>query len=528
MPGRRSPNTVILVSALWLTLFYNFHYFSELLAFYPPRPSNAAFLISVGGLQFALTLLLLSPFCVRPLLKPVMSVLFLGTALSAYFMDCYGVIIDQEMIRNILQTQAEESLDLVSIKLLIYLVLLGILPTAWLMFTPVQRAGFLVELKARLRLTALALVGIVVIIMTFYASYAPFFREHKLVRYYSNPLYPIYSLVKFTDSNLHVPGNAIAPLGTDARIPFDDEDRELIIMVVGETARADHFSLNDYTRQTNPLLQQENLFNFTHFSACGTSTAISVPCIFSILNRENFSVQQARHMENLLDVLKHAGVNVLWRDNNSSSKGVADRVIYQNYRDPDINPSCDIECRDEGMLAGLQEYIDAQSSGDILIVLHQMGNHGPAYYKRYPRSFEAFTPACQSNELQLCTAQEIDNAYDNALRYTDYFLAKTIRLLKDNAQHFETAMLYVSDHGESLGEHGVYLHGLPYRIAPRSQTSVPALLWLSENFSHVDRDSVGRKTGRKFSHDHLFHTVLGLFEIQSEVYDASMDILSAS
>ena len=225
------------------------------------------------------------------------------------------------------------------------------------------------------------MVGLVLLFGSFFASFA---REHKPLLSYVNPTYPIYSAVKFAHSQFAAPSDkTIAPIGVDARIPREDPHRELIILVVGETARADHFSLNGYARETNPLLSKTGVVNFTDFHACGTSTAVSVPCMFSVAGSQG----KAEGQESLLDVLQRAGVNVLWLDNNSDSKGVALRVPYQDYKSPSVNMICDIECRDEGMLVPLQDYIDSHPTGDIFIVLHQMGNHGPAYYKRYTHNY---------------------------------------------------------------------------------------------------------------------------------------------
>jgi lipid A ethanolaminephosphotransferase len=235
-------------------------------------------------------------------------------------------------------------------------------------------------------------------------------------------------------------------------------------------------------------------------------------------------VEEAGNTENLLDVLIHAGVHVLWRDNNSDSKGVADPSIFEDFRSPDVNPVCDSECRDVGMLAGLSSYIDGQSDGDIVIVLHQMGNHGPAYYKRYPAAFEKFTPACQTNQLENCTDIEIGNAYDNAILYTDYFLAEVISFLKTYDSRFETAMYYMADHGESLGENGLYLHGLPYMLAPETQKHVASIMWFGSSYK-VDRQAMRAKANDKISHDNYFDTVLGLMEIDTDVYDPGKDIM---
>ena len=298
-------------------------------------------------------------------------------------------------------------------------------------------------------------------------------------------------------------------------------------MVVGETARADHFSLNGYGRDTNPRLREKNVISFTQFKACGTSTAVSVPCMF-ILDGETKNTLEINKQENLLDVLQRGGVNVLWRDNNSDSKGVANRVQFEDFRSRKMNPLCDTECRDEGMLSGLQDYIDLHPRGDILIVLHQMGNHGPAYFKRYPPAFEKFKPACKESDLSLCSREEIVNAYDNAILYTDHFLAKAIDLLQKNDSRFETALFYVSDHGESLGENGLYLHGLPKTIAPQAQLHVPAVMWFGSRFHAADSPALREKVGLPLSHDNVFHSMLGFFEMQSSIYHPDKDILSQS
>lgn len=300
----------------------------------------------------------------------------------------------------------------------------------------------------------------------------------------------------------------------------------MLILVVGETARADRFSLTGYSRITNPYLEKEDAISFSNYYSCGTTTAVSLPCMFSILNKNEYTKEKASQTENLLDVLTYAGVNVLWRDDNSDSKGVALRVPFESYKTQENNTICDTECRDEGMLIGQQDYIDQQDNGDILIVLHQMGNHDPAYYKRYPENFEEFTPGCQTNQLEDCSIKEIGNSYDNAILYTYYFLSKIISLLKTNSKTFETAVFYVSDHGESLGENGLYLHGLPYIIAPDNQTHIAVIMWFAENFQ-IDKDPIKLKRAEKFSHDNIFHTVLGAMGIESEIYNKEMDILNS-
>lgn len=299
-------------------------------------------------------------------------------------------------------------------------------------------------------------------------------------------------------------------------------------MVVGETARSDRFSLNGYHKETNPLLKKENVLSFKNVTSCSTSTAKSLPCMFSPIGKDSFSVDKVTHTSNLLDILSYThNVKILWRDNNSDSKGVASRIEYQDYKTKKLNAICDTECRDEGMLDGLDEFISQNKNEDILIVLHQMGSHGPAYYKRFPESFAKFKPYCKTSELNNCTQEEINNAYDNTIAYTDYFLSKTINFLKKYNRTHEVGMFYMSDHGESLGENGVYLHGLSPLFAPNEQVHVPFIVWLGDILeSEYKMSEISPLINKNYTHDNLFHTILGVFEVNSNTKNENKDILT--
>ena len=442
-------------------------------------------------------------------------------------MDTYNILIDDLMISNSFETDTKEAGDLLSSTMFAYLMVLGVIPAIFVYRANIVFQPFRREVISRSKLIVSLLVIVLGLLFLQSGATSSFFREHKTIRYYSNPANYVFGMGRHVRNIWRSVQNekSLVPIAEDAKIPETDIERELIIMVVGETARADRFSLNGYVKQTNPLLEKQDVVSFSDVESCATLTAISVPCMFSIDNKDGFDKDEAKHKENVLDVLKRAGVQVLWRDNNSSSKGVADRVVYQNYRDPKINTICDDECRDVGMLVGLQDYIDKQPEGDILIILHQMGNHGPAYYKRYPKEFEKFTPVCQTNELGDCSAEEIDNAYDNAILYTDYFLNQVIELLKQNDSKFETSMLYVSDHGESLGENNIYLHGMPNWLAPESQRHVPMIMWVGSNFDELSINELRAKKDTPITHDNISHALLGLMEVESKVYKKDLDFI---
>jgi lipid A ethanolaminephosphotransferase len=521
-----SGNTLIVAVTAFLLVFSNQTLVANVLQTYPPgggqMPAVLSLVLTMGGV----TVLVLGLLCFKRSTKPVLIIILLMSSLAAYFMDSYGVIISDDMLRNVAHTNAAEALDLFSLKLLVYIGLLGIAPALVVAWVPLRWHGWRAETAARLKLAGFTLLLVIGTTLLFGSFYASFLREHKELRQRANPVYFLNSTIKFaTQSFQSVSISPVATVGADAKIPVTDVSRELVILVVGETARADRFSLNGYSRDTNPRLRGHNVISFTNFRACGTSTAMSVPCMF-LLDGEAKGSPAINKQENLLDVLQHGGVNVLWRDNNSDSKGVASRVQTEDFRSSKMNPVCDSECRDEGMLSGLQEYIDLHPHGDILIVLHQMGNHGPAYYKRYPPAFEKFKPACKESNLGLCSREEIGNAYDNAILYTDHFLAKAIDLLKKNDSGFETALFYVSDHGESLGENGLYLHGLPKTIAPEAQLHVPAIMWFGSRFHAANSPALREKSRISFSHDNVFHTMLGFFEMQTSTYRPDKDMLN--
>ncbi len=472
----------------------------------------------------------------RYVLKPLLIVLFVATAFTTYFMNKYGTQIDRSMIQNLVETDIGEATELLSWKLLMTVVLLGVLPSLLVWRT---RIDFPVGPRGLLRrggFFAGSLTIAVLLLLAFSKTLVPSLREHRELRFLLTPtnyIQAINSYVKFKRAKTVV----VAPLGTDAVKAVrgsGNRDRSVTLIVVGETARAANFSLDGYVRMTNPeLAGQPDLINFPHMQSCGTATAVSLPCVFSNLGRENYADAQAYAQQGLLDVLQHAGYKVLWRDNNSGCKGACARVAYEDLAKPvPGNQWCvNDECYDERLLEKLPDMI-RDAHDDMVIVLHQKGSHGPAYYKRYPASFKRFVPVCETIELDKCSAESIVNAYDNTILYTDHFLNKTIELLKASAasEHVNTAMMYFSDHGESLGEHNMYLHGAPFMFAPAEQREVPFMMWMSDGFRsryQLDQSCLKERAGLPYSHDNVFHSVLGMLSVKTSVYKPALDLFGA-
>ena len=519
-------NYLIVVVVLYLVATANIGFFKQVLAIYP-FADNMGFIVSLTGLLFGLMWLLFQLLCYRPIAKPVLSIMLIIGAICGYFTDGYGTIFDSGMLINSLQTDQAEAMGLMAPSFVIRLLLLGVLPAFIISKIRIKRLsiGHSIVQKAITLIMSVAIIA--VCLLPFGDQYASFFRQHKIVRSYTNPITPIYSAIKLgTDyiDELRRPDTMTAH-AVDAKrtITVGNVKPKLMVFVVGETVRADHIGLNGYKRDTMPLLaKQADIYSFKHATSCGTSTAYSVPCMFSYANREDYDMDTAEYNENVLDTLHKQGVNVIWRDNNSSSKGVADRVTFEDYRTPDTNPNCDVECRDIGMLNGFDALVKsdkevkaAAKPKDTLILLHQMGNHGPAYYKRYPKAFEEYKPVCMTNELSKCDDQSVINGYDNAIRYTDYFLDNIIETLKPYQQDYDVMMVYISDHGESLGENNIYLHGLPYGIAPNAQKQVPVIIW-SPNGNSIDNNSFSSMINQPVSHDFITPTLLKFFNITTK------------
>lgn len=514
-----------------LVAFYNLAFFNAAIAIIDLSSIRGVFfLLNIALVLWLLNFIFISLITLPYLAKPLLAFLLIVAGSTAYFMDAYGVVIHRLMIQNAMETDFSETKNLINAKLILYIAVLGVIPTLTIFRLNIDFLGLKQELVRKLKFTGAALITSVLLILCMSADYASFFRNHKNIRQMANPLNVVYATASFFSNR----GNAtvVAPIEHDAAINALGKSLSkptLLVLVVGETARADHFSTNGYSRQTNPLLARQSIINFSNVTSCGTETAVSVPCMFSALGRAGYSDSKAKAQEGLLDVIKHAGIDVLWRDNNSSCKGTCNRVDYEDVQHLALPDHCnDIECFDEILLHDLNKKLAAMSSRDKVIVLHQKGSHGPDYADRYPKGFATFTPVCNTNQLHNCSKEEVINAYDNTIHYTDYFLNSAIEWLKQQSPQYNTAFIYLSDHGESLGENGLYLHGMPYRFAPKEQKHVPFLFWFSEDFTRanaIDSQCLQRSTTKAYSHDNLFHTTLGLLNISTNVYRDNLDIV---
>ncbi|MEO8388789.1 MAG: phosphoethanolamine--lipid A transferase [Polaromonas sp.] len=529
------PFWLLVLASLWIATVCNVALWRELSRL-PGLTGGQAAVISIAlVLVIALaTTALLSLLAWHWTLKPAITVFLLSAAFGAYFMMTYGVVIDKTMMVNTLQTDVRETRDLLNWRLLATVLVLAILPMVLLWRQKVRRENAARQVLANAATLTGACVLLVLVVFLFFQSIASVMRNYTHVRYLINPLNSFYALGSIAAKPFQRDESTLLPLGEDAKpgASYTAQTKPpLLLLVLGETARSANFSLNGYGRPTNPLLAKENVVSLRNAWSCGTSTAASVPCMFSHFGREAYDSRPANY-EGLLDVLQRAGLAVLWIDNQSGCKGVCDRVTNVNTVQLKVPGLCDSgECFDEVMLHGIDERIAAlpaeRRAKGVVVVMHQMGGHGPAYYKRSPQAVKKFLPECTDNALQSCSREGLLNAYDNSIVYTDQLLASSIQWLKTQEARSAPALLYLADHGESLGENNLYLHGMPYGIAPEVQKRVPWITWLSPGFeqrSKLTTACLKQQLDAPVSHDNYFHSVLGLMNVQTSVYKPTLDI----
>lgn len=522
-----SSEMLILLASAFFALACNALFWRSAMA---THPGSVVFATSLFALLLSVHALLFGLLLWRWNAKVLLTVLFITTAFAVHYMNSYNVYLDADMLRNVLATDRKESSELMTPALLLPLLGYAVLPTLLLWRVRIRKRSVGRALLWRIAF----LLGVVIVggagTMASFQDISALMRNHREVRYLATPVNYLIALRQNMSSASPIRKQPKLAIGTDAKaMPRAASSKpRLLVLVVGETVRAQNWGLNGYARQTTPELSQTGAINFPDMHSCGTSTEVSLPCMFSPFGRHDYDEKKIRGHQSLLHVLEHAGISTLWRDNQSGCKGVCENLQIERLDDDTLPGLCaDGRCMDEILLNDLATQVRAKP-GDRVVVLHQLGNHGPSYFQRYPAQFRQFTPTCETADLGKCSRDEIVNSYDNAIRYTDHFLSRTIAALR-GMDDYDTAMIYLSDHGESLGEKGLYLHGMPYAIAPEEQTRVPMLMWFSQGFASdrgLNLQCLRQRAGQRADHDNLFPSVLGLMQVSTSVYDRSRDVFA--
>ncbi len=520
-----SPQILLLLLAAYWSLWANRPVLGML------YQQSGALTVLAGALLLTLIhYLLVAPFLMAAWTRPLLAVLSVVAVLGSYFTQSLGTVLDPPMLRNLLHTHWGEARELLTPGLLWH-ALIGLVPPLLLLALVRVRSrpwgwrALLLPLGA----WVLALLAALALLLPLFQPVSSLTRNNKALRYQILPAAPLWSLPRSVYLDLREKTQVREPIGLDAKPGpswVDAPKPRVLVWVVGETVRAANWG-----RQTLPdgsvrvstpkTLADAELLQFPVMQTCGTDTESSLPCMFAPVGRRDYDEGRIRRQQSLLHVLQRAGVQLDWRDAQSGCKGVCQDLPFQKL---DCGELCD-----QQLFAGLEAYLREVKGGTHLLVLHMLGNHGPAYFRRHGPEHAVFQPGCERDDFGPCTREQIRNSYDNALHASDALLAQALQTLRAQSNRLDVAFLFTPDHGESLGEKGLYLHGMPYAIAPREQTEVPALMWLSEGWRAQrgwGADCLRRLPATaQPQHDHLFHTVLNLLDVRTGLYDPAWDLL---
>ncbi|ENM5743859.1 phosphoethanolamine--lipid A transferase [Vibrio metoecus] len=531
-----SYNQLVLILAVYFALPLNLPVYEKLAQIFTESAQiHWGFVISIPlFFLFALNFIF-QIFSWPYLFKPFFALLLIISSVLSFVGFQYGTIVDRDMLVNVLETNSSEASSYLTVYSVLWFVFLGVLPALWLLFTPIRKETGVWRFLGKKGLSMLvSLLAVALIAALYYQNYSSVGRNNSSLKKMIIPTHFIYSSVGLVKQRYFTKPMVYKMIGTDAQqktIATDSPDQKptLVFFVLGETARVQNYQYFGYPRDTNAYTQPFQPIFFKNVASCGTATAISVPCMFSNMTRDNFDRNRADNQDNVLDILQRAGISLLWKENDGGDKGVAKNIPLKELARDKREGLCDGDtCYDIAMLENLDQEI-ADQNGNRMIFMHIIGSHGPTYFKRYPKEMAVYQPDCPRADIENCSVEQIVNTYDNTIRYTDYVLAQLMTKLESLQKDYNTALIYISDHGESLGENGMFLHGMPYNLAPDYQTQVPLLVWMSQGFSQskgIDVDCLRSKTHLPYSHGNLFHSLLGVMDVSTEAYETSLDLFS--
>lgn len=463
-------------------------------------------ILIVGGLvvlMFALNFFFyyLVLFLGRIVGKCILAFLFIGNAVCFYFITTYQVLVTDKMMGNVFNTQYSEASGFFSWQALLYVIFLGIVPCIYL-FTRKIEYGKPKRFFANIGIS----LGIVLAIALVNIQNWPWIDRHatqlgSLLMPWS---YTINS-VRFYNAEKKKNRKAI-PL-PDAQIVTDSKD--ICVLIIGESARRENFSLYGYDRPTNPLMEKDSVTALVANAAATYTTA----GVKAILDHKPTN----KLYEILPNYLFRTGVDVVWRTTNWGEPPVHIAKYYKTKDLKNMYPEAD-DRYDSILLAGLKDEILSCEKNKMLVILHTSTSHGPTYNKKYPADFEVFSPVCNTVEMAKADKKELMNAYDNTIVYTDYLIHSVIEILREIPQR-RSCVMFVSDHGESLGEGNLYMHGVPMAVAPKEQIEIPFIVWTSDKNMKIE-------TNREVEQYNVFHSILSFLGIESPIYDKKMDVFA--
>ncbi|QUX91585.1 phosphoethanolamine transferase [Marinomonas sp. A3A] len=526
--NKKSYFQLSILIALYYALIINIPFYIKLYDILEKSNSmNIGLFLSMPIFIFAITNILFNLISWPYIAKPIFIFLILTSSIVSYVIYNYGISVDYGMIQNTFETDIGEAKSYLSVHSIFWVTITGIIPSLVVAFVKIKKRVSIIKKLVSIFISIL----IILLIAFFYFKDLSYIgRKNSELKEMIVPTYYLSSSYKYIRSTYFSIPVVYKKIGEDAKQISSNTSKKptLFFFVLGETARSQNYQLNGYPRPTNEYTSKQNVISFKDVASCGTATAVSVPCMFSALTREEYQESIAKHQDNAIDILKRAGISLLWKENDGGDKDVADNITKTTLNREEISEFCNgNNCYDMALLENLDSDIK-NMQGNRIIFIHLMGSHGPNYFKRYPDNQKKFAPDCQRNDVENCSSESIINSYDNTIHYTDFVISKLIDKLKGVSDQYNTGLLYLSDHGESLGENGVFLHGLPYSFAPIYQRRVPLMLWMSDDFEktkNIDQACLKNEAqNSSISQDYIFHSLLGIMDVTTSVYKPELDL----
>ena len=486
-------------------LLYNIPFFNYVIGHTNQSTGIRLFLIAslvvvMLLVNFLMTYLVM--YLMRMVGRILLAIMAIINATSLYFILTYNIIIDEVTIGNVFNTRYSEASGFFSWSLWAFIIAFGVLPALFCLLQPVVIG----KAKQMGRYCGTSL-GIVLALLLANINQTLWIGQHdtELGGY----LQPWSYLV----NSIRVTSIRMAKQAEEIKLPdgkITNNEKAVVVLVIGESARKANFQLYGYKRANNPLLSKQQGLKVFQAQSCATFTTAGVKAILEPKNSGDL-------YEPLPNYAFRTGADVVWRTINWGEPPIhideyeSDIVLSKKY--PNVDKRYD-----ELLFTGLRERIESSKKNKVLIVIHTSTSHGPNYASKYPKKFEVYKPVAHNVEEGEKNVAKLVNAYDNTILYTDYLLSNmidTLRSLKD----WKSSMIFISDHGESLGENNMFMHGMPMKLAPKVQYEIPFLVWTSDGFREYKSN-----LPEVLEQHYIFHSVLNLLSIQSPAYDKDYDI----
>ena len=474
---------------------------------------QASLVIIMLALNFMLTYL--SMWLLRIVARILLAIFAIINATAVYFIITYSAIINATTIENVFNTRYSEASGFFSWSLWMFIAVFGVLPALYCLMQPV-----VIGKAKKLGIYCGSSLAIILLVASLNISQTLWISQHDtelggLLQPWSYVVNTCRVISSYQDEQAE---EIKLPDGT-----ITVHEKAVVVLVIGESARKANFQLYGYQRDTNPLLSKQEGLKVYQATACATYTTAGTKAILDPKDSGDL-------YELLPNYAFRTGVDVSWR---TSNWGEPPKHIDEYLTDTDLSDLYQGKSNDydDILYYGLRERIESSKKDKVLIILHTSTSHGPKYADKYPKQFEVYKPVAKNIEEGEKNIGMLINAYDNTIRYTDFLLNSLINTLRE-MKDWHSAMIFISDHGESLGENKMFMHGLPMKLAPKVQYEIPFLVWTSDGFrtykqTSSSQDAPEGELPAVLEQHYVFHSVLNLLSIQSPAYNKDYDIFAS-